>query len=54
MRGLNIRFFVAHNVKGIFEEDTADTPDSELSALGGYITAKCLWNPNYDIKKAIN
>ena len=28
--GPNIRFYVAHNVKGIFEEDTYDTPQSEL------------------------
>ena len=32
--GPNIRFFVAHNVKGIFEEDTDDTADSELWAAG--------------------
>ena len=52
--GPNIRFFVAHNVKGIFEEDVGDTPDSELAALGGYIMAKCLWNPDYDANRAMN
>jgi hypothetical protein len=52
--GPNIRFYVEHNVKGIFEEDTTDTPDGELSTLGGYVMAKCLWNPNYDSKKAMN
>jgi hypothetical protein len=52
--GPNIRFFVAHNVKGIFEEDVGDTPDSELASLGGYIMAKCLWNPNYDANRAMN
>ena len=51
--GPNIRFFVAHNVKGIFEEDTPDTTNSELWALGGYVMAKCLWNPNYDSNVAI-
>ena len=30
MLGPNIRFFVAHNVKGIFEEDTDDTPTASL------------------------
>ncbi len=54
VRGPNIRFFVAHNVTGIFEQDTYDTPDGELSALGGYISAKCLWNPNYDPNVATN
>ena len=51
--GPNVRFYVAHNVKGIFEEDTPDTADSELSALGGYLMAKSLWNPNYDENRAI-
>ncbi len=44
----NIRYFVKHGVTGIFEEDTYDTPNSELAALGGYLTAKSLWNPDYD------
>jgi hypothetical protein len=49
----NIQFYVAHNVKGIFEEDTYDTPQGELSELGGYVMAKCLWNPKYDSNRAI-
>ncbi len=52
--GPNIQFYVAHNVKGIFEEDTYDTPQGELSELGGYVMAKCLWNPRYDSNRAIN
>jgi hypothetical protein len=51
-RALNVRFYVAHNVKGIFEQDTYNTPDGELSALGGYISAKCLWNPNCNANQA--
>ena len=47
-------FFVANHVKGIFEEDTPDTPQSELAALGGYLTAKFLWNPDYDQDRAMN
>ena len=54
VRGPNIRFFVAHNVKGIFEQDCYNTADSELWALGAYMTAKFLWNPNYDDDKAMN
>ncbi|MCX7429320.1 MAG: DUF4838 domain-containing protein [Planctomycetia bacterium] len=54
VRGPNIRFFVAHNVQGVYEADTPDTADSELAALGGYMTAKLLWNPNYDANLAIN
>jgi Domain of unknown function (DUF4838) len=52
--GPNIRFYVAHNVKGIFEEDVCDTPQSELASLGGYVMAKCLWNPNCDANRAIS
>jgi hypothetical protein len=54
IRDDNIRFFIAHNVKGIFEQDTYDTPHSELAQLGGYLTAKLLWNPDYDPDTAIN
>ena len=53
IRNDNIRFFVRHNVKGIFEQDTYDTPHSELAQLGGYLTAKFLWNPNYDEQTAL-
>jgi hypothetical protein len=31
---------------GLFEQDTGNTIQSELAELGGYVTAKCLWNPN--------
>ncbi len=54
VRNDNIRFFVANNVKGIFEQDTYNTPHSELAALGGYLTAKFLWNPEYDEETAIS
>jgi len=52
VRRANIRFFIRHNVKGIFEQDTYNTPDSELAALGGYLTAKFLWDPDYDEETA--
>lgn len=54
VRRANIRFFVEHNVRGIFEQDTYDTPHSELAALGGYLTAKFLWNPDYDEEQALS
>jgi len=53
VRDDNIRLFIANNVKGIFEQDTYNTPSSELAALGGYLTAKFLWNPDYDEDLAI-
>lgn len=54
VRNDNIQLFVKNNVKGIFEQDTYNTPNSELAALGGYMTAKFLWNPNYDENLAMN
>jgi len=53
VRNDNIQFFVANNVRGIFEQDTYNTPHSELAALGGYLTAKFLWNPDYDEETAM-
>ena len=54
VRGPNVRFFVNHHVKGVYEEDIEDSPDSELAAMGGYIAAKLLWNPNYDTEHAMD
>jgi hypothetical protein len=53
VRDDNIRLFVRNNVKGIFEQDTYDTPHSELASLGGYLTAKYLWNPDYSEATAL-
>jgi len=54
IRNDNIRFFIEHNVTGIFEQDTYNSPNSELVELGGYLTAKFLWNPDYDEATAID
>jgi hypothetical protein len=54
VRRPNIRFFIANHVTGIFEEDTPDTAQSELAALGGYLTATFLWNSDYDQDRAMN
>ncbi len=53
VRNDNIQFFVAHHVTGIFEQDSYNSPHSELAALGGYLTAKFLWNPEYDEEEAL-
>jgi hypothetical protein len=52
--GPNIRFYAEHNVKGIFEEDTNSTLESEMWALDAYLMAKCLWNPKCDPDKVID
>lgn len=56
LRALNddIRFFLAHNVKGIYEQDTKLTLNGDMSALGGYIMARFLWDASYDEDVAIN
>ena len=54
VRRPNVRFFIAHHVTGIFEEDTPDTPHSELADLGDYLSAKFLWDPDYDQDRAMN
>jgi hypothetical protein len=54
VRNDNIQFFVANNVRGIFEQDVYNTQHGELSALSGYLNAKLLWNPAYDEDLAIN
>jgi len=48
VRDDNIRLFVQNNVKRIFEQVSYNTRHSELAALGGYLTAKFLWNPAHD------
>jgi hypothetical protein len=53
VRNDNIRLFAANNVKGIFEQDTYETPASEMASLGGYLTARFLWNPEYDEELAM-
>lgn len=52
VRDDNIRLYVRNHVKGLFEQDTYETPHSEMAAFGGYLTAKFLWNPNYDEQTA--
>jgi len=50
----NMRFFAAHNVKGVFEQNNTDSLHGELASLGGYVMAKLLWNPDYDANLAMN
>ena len=51
----NIQFFVNHGVKGIFEEGNySGGGGGELAELRAYVMAKALWNPDYDVQKAMN
>lgn len=50
----NIRFYTANHVKGLFTQDNYQGPNGEFNGLSGYVRAKLLWNPNYDVEKATN
>jgi hypothetical protein len=52
--GPNVRFFVDHGVKGIFEEGSyGPGGGGEMSELRSYVLAKVLWNPEYEQQRAI-
>lgn len=53
VRDDNIRLYRDNHVTGIFEQDTYDTPHSELANLGAYLTAKFLWNADYGEDRAM-
>ena len=42
----NIRYFVAHQAKGIFMQAAAETTCAELSDLRNYVMGHLLWDPN--------
>ena len=44
----NIRFFVAHGVKGVFEQGAYQSPGAEFAELRAWVLAKLLWDPSRD------
>ncbi len=51
--GPNIKFFVDHNVKGLFEQGAYTSNGAEMAELRAWVLAKLLWNPNLDWRKLI-
>ncbi|HNQ74931.1 MAG TPA: DUF4838 domain-containing protein [Verrucomicrobiota bacterium] len=48
----NVRFFVKHNVKGLFEQGNYSSGGGgEMEPLRAYLLAKLLWNPETDVQK---
>ncbi len=43
--GDNIRFFIRHHVKGIFNEGNYQSPGGELAPLRAWVLAKLMWDP---------
>jgi len=50
----NIRFFVDHGVKGVFEQGAYQSYGSEMAELRGWVLAKLLWDPTRDPQKLID
>lgn len=44
----NVRFFVEHGVRGIFEQGAYTSLGAEFAELKGWVLAKALWNPQVD------
>ncbi len=51
--GPNIKFFINHNAKGIFEQGTFNTNSSAFAELRAWMLAKLLWDPDRDGQKLI-
>jgi hypothetical protein len=51
----NVRFFVRHGVKGLFEQGNySPGGNGEMAPLRAYVLAKLLWNPDTDVQRHIN
>src|SRR5262249_15386944 len=50
----NVRFFVQHGVKGLFEQGNYSSGgNGEMGPLRAYVLAKLLWNPDTDVQRHI-
>jgi hypothetical protein len=46
--GENVRFFVDHGVKGVFEQGAYQSYGAEMAELRAWVLAKLLWDPTRD------
>jgi len=51
--GPNMQFFVKNGVKGVYEEGNYQSVSPDLFELRGWLMAKLMWNPDFDVKKGI-
>ena len=42
----NIRYFVAHNVRGVFFQGSGNAEGAEFSGIRNYMASRLLWDPN--------
>jgi hypothetical protein len=52
--GPNVKFFVEHNVKGLFEQGAYTSNGAEMAELRAWVLAKLLWNPKLDGQQLID
>lgn len=52
--GPNVRFFVEHGVKGVFEQGAYQSTGSEMAELRAWVLAKLLWDPARDSDALVN
>jgi len=56
--GPNVKTFVAHGVKGLFEQGSYQSPGGDMAPLKAWVLAHMLWNPERDpnalIKEFLN
>lgn len=45
----NIRYFMAHNAKGIMEQGAYQSPGAERDLLRAWVFAKLMWDPSRDL-----
>jgi len=52
--GPNVRFFVDHGVRGLFEQGAYQSYGAEMAELRAWVLAKLLWDPSLDAQKLID
>jgi len=52
--GPNVKFFVDHNVKGLFEQGAYQSYGAEMAELRAWVLAKLLWDPTRDSQALID
>ena len=52
--GPNVKFFVDHSVKGLFEQGAYTSNGAEMAELRAWVLAKLLWNPELDGQELID
>ncbi len=50
----NVRFFVEHGVKGVFEQGAYQSPGGEFAELKAWMLAKLLWDPSRETDELID